>query len=582
MAQSDIKKYGVKPQMPDQTFPSAWKLLLQDGFSEQVLHRVKGESGAPPPINCLLSHWSEWGSCNPCGKESYRSRSVLKYGQFRGKPCFEPLGDKQSCVTDQVCPEEEIDCGEEEDNFQCANGVCIKQRLVCNTDNDCGDFSDEANCNDTKSRPPCRGRIVGISKIGRKAGQGLNILGMRPKGTPFYNEFYNGFCNRERDRNTGIYYRTPWNVAVINYRTNEDRRFSSGEYSDKVAAMRKMFTEGKQDFQSSLSLKFIPTETQTSTSIELSPGLSASTNTNISRFLEVSSEREQTFLYLKGTIEVGTYIMRNRDVRLTDTFLEDLKNLPSNYDMGEYFRFLETYGTHYTEKGKVGGIYELLYVLDKRNMREEGVTVENVKACLGYDDMVRFAMQMNNSTGRAIIHSVIARVQGGMSVILAELEEKLSRGAKLVNAKDFIRWAATLTKAPALIDYIPHPIYTLVPVKMPNAHTKKQNLEQAVEDYVAEYNVCKCQPCPNGGTVILVNGECICACSPYFKGMACQIPKYEQITAQTFTDGGWSCWSSWSPCVQGERTRTRECNNPAPKSRGRHCEGAALERRRCT
>ncbi|KAL8203958.1 UNVERIFIED_CONTAM: hypothetical protein K2H54_065671 [Gekko kuhli] len=117
---------------------------------------------------------------------------------------------------------------------------------------------------------------------------------------------------------------------------------------------------------------------------------------------------------------------------------------------------------------------------------------------------------------------------------------------------------------------------------MPNAHTKKQNLERAVEDYVAEYNVCKCQPCQNGGTVILVNGECICACSPYFKGLACQIPKYEQITAQTFTDGGWSCWSSWSPCVRGERTRTRECNNPAPKSRGRQCEGAALERRRCT
>ncbi|KAL8203957.1 UNVERIFIED_CONTAM: hypothetical protein K2H54_065668 [Gekko kuhli] len=156
----------------DKTFPGAWKLLPQDSFSEQVLHRVTREPGAPPPVDCSLSHWSEWGPCNPCGKERYRSRSVLIYGQFGGKPCFEPLGDRQSCVTDQVCPEEEIECEEEEDNFRCANGVCIKQRLVCNTDNDCGDFSDEANCNDTKSRPPCRGRIVGISKTGRKAGQG--------------------------------------------------------------------------------------------------------------------------------------------------------------------------------------------------------------------------------------------------------------------------------------------------------------------------------------------------------------------------------------------------------------------------
>ncbi|XP_077203141.1 complement component C9 isoform X2 [Paroedura picta] len=565
-------------------------------FSEQVLRRVSREPGAPPPIDCLLSPWSEWGPCNPCSKERYRSRSVLNYGQFRGKPCFEPLGDKQSCVSDRVCPQEKNDCGE--NDFQCANGVCIQERLVCNTDNDCGDSSDEDNCNDTKPRPPCRGRILGISKIGKKAGRGVNILGMMPKELPFYNEFYNGFCNRERDGNTGIYYRTPWNVAVVNYRRNEDKSFSFGEYSNEVAAARKMFTEGKKNFQSSLSLKFIPTETHANTSIELSPGLSPSTN--ITRFLEESSGREQIFLYLKGTVEVGTYIMRNRDMRLTGAFLEDLKHLPSDYDMGEYFRFLETYGTHYAEKGKVGGIYELLYVLDKQNMREEGVTVEDVKACLGYDQMVRFTSQgfslsseqenckrekvlkANNSTGQSIIHTVVPRIQGGTSAILAQLEEKLSRGARLVNEKDFIWWAATLTKAPALIEYIPYPISTLVPAKMPNAQTKKQNLERAVEDYVAEYNVCKCRLCQNGGTVILVNGECICACSPFFQGVACQIPKLEHIRGQTFTDGGWSCWSSWSPCVQGERTRTRECNNPAPVSGGRPCEGTALERRRCT
>lgn len=61
-----------------------------------------------------------WASVLLSSCWKYRSRSVLKYGQFGGKLCFEPLGDKQSCVTDQVCPEEEIDCGE--DGFRCANG----------------------------------------------------------------------------------------------------------------------------------------------------------------------------------------------------------------------------------------------------------------------------------------------------------------------------------------------------------------------------------------------------------------------------------------------------------------------------
>lgn len=69
----------------------------------------------------------------------------------------------------------------------------------------------------------------------------------------------------------------------------------------------------------------------------------------------------------------------------------------------------------------------------------------------------------------------------------------------------------------------PYPISSLVPVTIHDADTKKQNLDRAVEDYVAEYSVCKCQPCQNGGTVILVNGRCECACSPSFKGEACQI-----------------------------------------------------------
>jgi len=63
----------------------------------------------------------------------------------------------------------------------------------------------------------------------------------------------------------------------------------------------------------------------------------------------------------------------------------------------------------------------------------------------------------------------------------------------------------------------------LIPLDMPGANNRVANLKRAISEYVAEYNVCKCQPCHNGGTVMLVNGRCTCLCLLAFDdGVACQ------------------------------------------------------------
>ncbi|KFU85979.1 Complement component C9, partial [Chaetura pelagica] len=530
------------------------------------------------PIDCKLSSWGMWGPCDPCTYQRFRSRSIERFGQFGGKPCLEALGDTQICKTSQVCPEEtEPDCGTD---FQCNSGRCIKRRLVCNVDNDCGDFSDEDAC-ESEPKSPCRNHDIDVSEIGRTAGQGINALGMQPMASPFDNEFFNGQCERVRDGNTRTYYRKPWNVAVLTYDTKADKSFTSVYYHDRVRMFQEVYIEKQKHFNVDMSLKYTPTERSKKNYSGANFKYYYSKNSTLHSFLKSFTERvslikpkvlimalspafisiqNQTFLHVKGKIQLGRFQMRSRDLRLTDSFLDDLNLLPAEYDKGEYFKFLEDYGTHYAVSATVGGKYELVYVLDNYAMSKTGVTVEDVKKCLGYHFDANIAYKnlgatVNIDGGKcekvhakdickyipvthvlslrkdaefeddAIIDDVISLVDGGKIDFSVKIKEMLLRGSKVVDVEDYIEWAKSLVDAPVVIHERPSPIHTLVPVKMRNAYLKKQNLERAIEDYITEYSVCKCEPCKNGGTLVLVDGACTCMCSSYFKGIACQIPK---------------------------------------------------------
>ncbi|KAM3846109.1 complement component C9-like [Vipera latastei] len=566
--------------------------LGANSFASVGKARVTRQLNAPEPIDCLLTTWSDWGPCSPCSNEKYRSRSIVKFGQFGGKPCTVALSDRARCEAESLCPDERGRCGNQE--FECENGFCLKNRLVCNTENDCGDFSDEDDCEEMK-RAPCGDRDIEVSELGRTAGQGVNILGMKPAQTAFHNEFYNGICDRVRDGNTATYYRKPWNTAVLNYDTRGDKHFTSEFYSDQVSTMKEIFKTKSQSFDVNLSLKLKPTESNVTADIE--GGFHSGKSDNMSEFLKKAKGTNPVYLHVKSNIYLGSFQMRKRDLRLSETFLEDLKFLPSTYEKGEYCKFLETYGTHYSQKGTIGGKYELMYVLDNHTLSSHGVTVGDVNECLGFNlgltitaDIAEAksdikAEQCKTSGFKnpedmkksGVIQDVVSLIQGGTTATLTKLNELLSSNAKLVDVEQYVEWAATLPQAPTVIRQEIAPISELVPLKIPDSRIKKENLDRAVEDYVAEYSVCKCQPCLHGGTAMLIEGKCECVCTPFYKGEACEIPKSSFIPAQTAIDGSWSCWSTWSACQNGERQRERECNNPAPESGGKSCPGASIE-----
>ncbi|TNN58365.1 Netrin receptor UNC5D [Liparis tanakae] len=57
----------------------------------------------------------------------------------------------------------------------------------------------------------------------------------------------------------------------------------------------------------------------------------------------------------------------------------------------------------------------------------------------------------------------------------------------------------------------------------------------------------------------------------------------EDNTDRNEVDGGWDEWSEWTVCSsQCEKLRSRECNSPAPRHRGRMCEGNSEATENCT
>uniref|UniRef100_A0A8C5AXD0 Complement component C9 n=1 Tax=Gadus morhua TaxID=8049 RepID=A0A8C5AXD0_GADMO len=318
-------------------------------------HGKRVQHPEPQPVDCLYSSWSAWTLCDPCTNERQRSRGIEEFGQFRGQPCRESLSESAECITEVTCaPTATTGCPAA--HFQCGSGACIKQRLVCNHDFDCEDQIDEDAC-DRMSRKPCSTRTEETPGDGWRAamGQGINILGSTPPKTVFYNGYFGGVCQIA----SGI--RLPWNVAGFNLETHSVKKVTSDIYESSHQLVLELLSGTA--YHGGLSIRSNP-------------------------LLETSSRNEtlalesKKFVRFDGKLQWATYRLRPRDLRVADGFTKDVKSLPVEYDKGSYFNFIEDYGTHYTRSGKLGGEYNLIYVLNVNEIMQRNLTDAALLECL--------------------------------------------------------------------------------------------------------------------------------------------------------------------------------------------------------
>uniref|UniRef100_A0A8C3QLL7 Complement component C8 beta chain n=1 Tax=Cyanoderma ruficeps TaxID=181631 RepID=A0A8C3QLL7_9PASS len=538
--------------------PTAHGLGGQESPSPRDRH-TRSVSGPPQPRDCALSAWSSWSKCDPCQKKRYRFARLEQPSQFSGEPCDGSDREAEECVPSSPC-RNRVRC----DGFVCAvTGRCIARRLLCNGDDDCGDQSDEKNCK--KVFRKCDQKMEeywGIENLAK----GLNIFTNSLEGLVLDHRYYAGGCSPHYITDTR--FRKPYNIESYTPETKGKYEFTMTEY------------DSYSNYESSV-LKAKASQTSFSVGINIPKVFELGYNSNDMRFkkfmrrMKIFSSSSSKFIHARSELAVGVYKLKPRALMLHHEFLRRLRQLPAEYSYGEYRELLRDFGTHFIKEATVGGIYEYTLVMNSDELRKAGVvphtvchdfSLSDVQKCAqkGFNfavDLRKIAVglgvnsagckallkEIGDSTARKqFVEDFLALVRGGGSEDITTLAHRDLPTAQLMQ-----QWGDAVQYNPEIIKLKAEPLYELVtPSDVADSSKIRENLRRALEEFQQETSSCRCAPCQGNGI-------------PFLRDAA--------------VNGNWGCWASWSPCSGGQRTRRRQCNNPAPQEGGSSCSGPDSE-----
>ncbi|XP_074546866.1 complement component C6 [Halichoeres trimaculatus] len=532
------------------------------------------------PINCLLTEFGSWSDCSPCAQKQFRTRSVARPSQFGGAACSVELTEERPCYSSRKCKLPPIDC---RDDFKCDNGRCINSTLTCNRQNDCGDNSDERDCVDLKIVCPAEKRVAPGADL---VGNGFDAMAEEPRGAVLDNMFMGGTCIIKRPRSTTLIHRVPHNFESLDIKAAVVEDFSTEPKPLNAAVINAKSSSSSQSSQGSGGAFFFPI-------FFFSSGSMTRSSSKRDAY-EASKKKDSKFIRVDQVLPVSTFKVRDqKDLVLSLPFLQFLHALPLLYNYALYREIFQRFGTHYYSSGVLGGHYDLLYQYSREELQSSGETEEHFSGCLSRELAWTCILYTEYSgTTRCSDNRMTQKYQGSY-VQSSEKSFSMVKGGRTREAAalawerqgptpdktSYKNWAKSVLDNPAVVEYKLLPIVDLVR-GIPCAVTKRRHLRKALLQYLDEFDICKCAPCPNNARPVLSGTECKCVCQTGTFGENCE------KRAPDFTPGGvdgyWSCWGPWSNCVATmKRHRTRRCDNPTPLGGGKPCAGPNRQEEPC-
>ncbi|KAK9522900.1 hypothetical protein VZT92_019337 [Zoarces viviparus] len=511
-------------------------------------------------VHCRWGPYGDWSECDGCTKLQTRSRAMAVYAQFDGNPCDGERTETRSCETTQGCPLED-GCG---DRFRCRSGQCISQSLLCNGDQDCEeDGHDERSCDIGKhivcltSVPPPQIELIG---------RGFDVVSGQRRAAVINTRSFGGQCRSIYSGVHNALYRLPLSTTQYSFMVKVQNDFSDEMYTSKWHYAKDI----------------VKRETVTGTT----------TGYNNYDFHETQNRTQyQKLLVLKSDIEVAQFQSTSQQyIPLSEEFWKALVKLPSVYDYAAYRKVLQRFGTHYLSEGSLGGSFKVIAKIDEETERQMVRVSTQYDECertkrwvlifpIYKTDCKRGQDQHGTSSGTTRSNHVQkVNVQGGGVQHIAALQAmRLSDPDR--NWEMFSNWAESVRSSPEVIKQTLRPLSELVK-EVQCAGVKRLFLRRAIEQYLTESDTCHCRPCRNNGMAVMVGDGCKCICKPGTSGLACEQGS-EAEGQQGVIHGSWACWSAWSSCSGGRRSRRRSCSNPTPQNGGQQCVGETTETSDC-